>query len=178
MNKFTYLSSVILMLFFVSCEELERLTVFEIDYDSEFTVASTTIIDVPISIETPPVPTNSESEFESNNTSSSLIESIQLKRLSLIIESPESGDFNFLQEVRLFIDAEGLEETEIAFAEDLENENLKVIELETTRAELKEFLKKDSFTLRASTTTDETINEDHKIKVDCVFRVDANILGL
>jgi len=39
------------MLFFVSCEELERLTVFEIDYDSEFTVASTTIIDVPISIE-------------------------------------------------------------------------------------------------------------------------------
>jgi len=53
-----------------------------------------------------------------------------------------------------------------------------VIELETTRAELKEFLKKDSFTLRASTTTDETINEDHKIKVDCVFRVDANILGL
>ncbi|MHA7058754.1 hypothetical protein ACWGOQ_0016130 [Aquimarina sp. M1] len=177
MNRIFY-GFALLLLVTTSCEELNRLTVFEIDYESEFTVSSTTVIDVPISIETPPVPTNSESEFENNNTSSSLIESIQLKRLRLIIENPTDGDFNFLEEVRLFIDAEGLEETEIAFAENLENQNLTILELETTGVELKDFLKKDSFTLRASTTTDETINEDHDIKVECVFRVDANILGL
>ncbi|MFD2562833.1 hypothetical protein [Aquimarina rubra] len=178
MNRFFCALTLVFLVITSSCEELNRLTVFELDYESEFTVASTTIIDVPISIETPPVPTNSESEFENNNTSSSLIESIQLKRLRLIIENPADGDFNFLQEVRLFIDAEGLEEQEIAFAENLENQDLRVIELETTGVELKEYLKQDSFSLRASTTTDETINENHDIKVDCVFRVDANILGL
>ncbi|WP_299260170.1 hypothetical protein [uncultured Aquimarina sp.] len=178
MNKFFYTFALVLLTVSTSCEELNRLTVFELDYESDFTVASTTLIDIPISIETPPVPTNSESEFENNNTNSSLIESIQLKRLRLIVDTPTDGDFNFLQEVRLFIDAEGLEEMEIAFAENLENQNLNVIELETTGVELKDFLKQDSFTLRASTTTDETINEDYSIKVDCVFRVDANILGL
>ncbi|WP_378178535.1 hypothetical protein [Aquimarina sp. SS2-1] len=178
MNRFFCILTLLVLATTTSCEELNRLTVFELDYESEFTVASTTIIDVPISIETPPVPTNSESEFENNNTSSSLIESIQLKRLRLILENPADGDFNFLQEVRLFIDAEGLDEQEIAFAENLENQDLRVIELETTGVELKEYLKQDSFSLRASTTTDETINENHDIKVDCTFRVDANILGL
>ncbi len=178
MNKYFYVLALLLITITTSCDELDRLTVFELGYESEFTIASSTIIDVPISIETPPVPTNSESEFENNNTSSSLIESIQLKRLNLIIENPTDGNFNFLREVRLFIDAEGLEEQEIAFAENIENQDLKVIELETTGVELKDFLKEDSFTLRASTTTDETINENHDIKVDCVFRVDANILGL
>ena len=178
MNKFFYVITLLLLTINTSCEELNRLTVFELDYESNFTVASTTIVDIPISLETPPVPTNSESEFESNNTNSSLIESIQLKKLRLIVENPNDGDFNFLKEVRLFIDAEGLEEAEIAYAENLENQDSQIIELETTGVELKDFLKQDTFTLRAATTTDETINEDYNIKVDCVFRVDANILGL
>ena len=168
----------LLAIFAFSCEKLSELTVFDIEDETEITIPASTIIDSPFSIETPPISTNSESEFENNNTNSDLIESIVLKSLSFAIESPDDGNFNFLQEVRIFISADGLDEVEIAFAENLEDDNLKSIDLTVLDIELKDYVKQDSYNLRASTITDRTINEDHTIKISSTFTVDAEILGL
>ncbi|WP_246848982.1 hypothetical protein [Aquimarina sp. U1-2] len=164
---------------FLSCEdELNRLTVFEVDDTTEFTIPSSTIIEIPDNIGTPSITTNSQSEFENNNTNSNAIESVTLKSLRLTIQSPEDGNFNFLQEVHIFIKADGLEEQELAFAENIENTNANVLDLQTTGVELKEYVKRDSYSLRINTTTDETINQNHDIQVYSVFRVDAEILGI
>jgi len=122
--------------------------------------------------------TESESTFESNDTRKDLIESIKLKTIKLTIDTPQDGDFNFLKEIHVYINAEDLEEVEIANAFDLEDTNSKTITLEVTDQELKEFIKKDTFSLRVKTVTDETISETHDITIDTKFRVDAEILGV
>lgn len=161
-----------------SCDVVDDLTKFDLDYQTNYTVAATTIINTPFSLDTPDVTTESDSNFESNNTHKDLIESIKLKGLKLTIDAPEDGDFNFLKEVHIYIEAEDLDELEIANVFDLENTNSSFIELNVLGEELKAYIKKDSFNLRVRTVTDETINESHDIIIDTKFRVDAEILGV
>jgi len=52
------------------------------------------------------------------------------------------------------------------------------LELETSNTDLKEYIKKDSFSLRAATVTDELITSDHHVDIHSVFFVDAKILGI
>jgi hypothetical protein len=164
---------------FINCDKIDRLfTHFEIQNESEFTVASTTIINSPISFDTPDVTTNSSSEFSNNNTNADLVESVKLKSLILSIISPSDADFNFLKSVRIYISADGLEEVELANLEDIENDNLSILNMNTTGVELREYVKRDSYSLRVSTITDETIAQDHQIKANAIFNVDAEILGI
>lgn len=161
-----------------SCDVVDDLTKFDLDYQTNYSVAATTIINTPFSLDTPDVTTESDSNFESNNTHKDLIESIKLKSLKLTIDAPEDGDFNFLKEVHIYIEAEDLDELEIANVFDLENTNSSIVELNVISEELKAYIKKDSFNLRVKTVTDETLNESHDIIIDTKFRVDAEILGV
>ncbi|WP_299108305.1 hypothetical protein [uncultured Winogradskyella sp.] len=161
-----------------SCDVVDDLTKFDLDYQTNYSVAATTIINTPFSLDTPDVTTESDSNFESNNTHKDLIESIKLKNLKLTIDAPESGNFNFLKEVHIYIEAEDLEELEIANVFDLENTNSNLVELNVLGEELKAYIKKDNFNLRVKTVTDETISETHDIIIDTKFRVDAKILGV
>lgn len=161
-----------------NCSVIDDLTKFDMDYQSNYSVPASTLINAPIIFDTPDITTESETTFENNNTKKNLIESIKLKRIKLTIESPENGNFNFLKEMHVFINTEGLEEIEIANIYDLENTNSNTIELNLLDKELKEFIKKDSFNLRVKTITDENISETHDILIDTKFRVDAKILGV
>lgn len=167
-----------LSLFLFNCSIIDKLTMFNIDIQTTTSIAPTTLIATPFDIMTPDIQTNSESSFANNNTRKDLIESIVLKQIKMTITSPDDGNFNFLKEMRIFIQAEGLEEVEMANIFDLEDNNSKVIILNSTGQELREYLKKDSYDLRIETTTDETINERHNITIDSEFRVDAKILGV
>lgn len=167
-----------LFILFIQCEELDKLTQFNIHNQSEFTINSTTIIDTPFDVYTPDVTTNSSSEFSNNNTNANLVESIKLTSLNLRIISPADSDFNFLKSVRIFISANDLDEVEIANIYDLTDDGLTVISLDTTGAELKAYVKKDSYSLRVETVTDQVVTQDHTIETNAVFRVDAKILGL
>lgn len=162
----------------VSCDAIDELTKFDLDYQSNFSIPPTTLVNIPITLDTPDITTGSESSFESNNTHKDLIESIKLKTMTITIETPEDGDFNFLKEIYIYINAEGLEEIEIANGIDLQNINSNVLELNILDQELREYIKEDSFNLKVRTTTDETINETHNIVIDTKFRVDAEILGV
>ena len=53
-----------------------------------------------------------------------------------------------------------------------------VITLDTSDTDLKEYIKKDEFSLRLNTVTDELISTDHELEVNSTFFVDAKILGL
>ncbi len=161
-----------------SCDAIDELTKFDLDYQSNFSIPPTTLVNIPIALDTPDITTGSESSFESNNTHKDLIESIKLKTMTITIETPEDGDFNFLKEIYIYINAEGLEEIEIANGIDLQNINSNVLELNILDQELREYIKEDSFNLKVRTTTDETINETHNIVIDTKFRVDAEILGV
>ncbi|MBU2937991.1 hypothetical protein KO494_00425 [Lacinutrix sp. C3R15] len=161
-----------------SCNVVDDLTKFDLDYQTNYSIPPTTLINSPFNILTPDVTTESESSFENNDTRKDLIESIKLKTIKLTIDTPESGNFNFLKEVHVYIDAEDIEEVEIANIYDLENTNSQTLDLDINDQELKEYIKKDRFNLRIQTITDETISETYDIIIDTKFRVDAEILGV
>ncbi len=177
MKKFLFPLLASLTLLF-NCDVADKLTKFDLNLQTNYTIEPTVLVDSPFNTFTPDVTTESESTFQNNNTNKDLIESIKLSRIQLTIDTPADGNFNFLKEIHVYIEAEGLEEIEIANRFELENSNSLTLGLDVLGQELKEYLKKDSYSLRVQTTTDETISETHEIIIDTRFRVDAKILGI
>ncbi len=161
-----------------SCDKIDELTKFDVDYNTEFTVQATTLIDSPLEIVTPETTTNSDQEFENNNTNTDLVESAKLTELRLDLLAPDSGNFDFLNEIRIYIRAEGLEERLIASRIAIPESGLRTLQLDVEDEELKEFIKKESYQLRTETITDQTIESNHTINVYTKFRIDAEILGV
>lgn len=166
-----------LILLFTGCGKENSLTDFKMDFTSSVTIPSSSTIGLPFSLDTPPVESNSESEFESNDTRKDLITSIKLEELTLTITSPSSGNFDFLKSITIYIEAEGLTEKLVATKTDIQDGVGKFVSLTVQGQELQEFIKKDNFSLRLSTETDKTINQDHKIDIYSKFKVNANLIG-
>ncbi|WP_158851448.1 hypothetical protein [Algibacter sp. L1A34] len=178
MRTIKLIASAVLIILFFSCDALDELTKFEINYTEEIVIESATVIDLPFNAGTPEVTSNSESTFESNNTNKDLIESIELTAMELDITAPETGDFDFLNSIKIYISAENEEEVIIAWLDQVPENSENVLDLETTSDDLKNYIKSDTYTLRVETVTDELITEDHNIDVNSTFFVDAKILGL
>lgn len=163
---------------FVSCDKLDELTKFEMDYDQTVVIPSTTGVDLPFDIFTPEKETNSSAEFEVNDTRKDLIEEIVLKKLIMTVEAPEGEDFSFLESIIIYMSADDLPEIKIAWNEEVAATAGEQLELVTTAEDLKEYIKKDSYTLRLKTITDEVLSSDYEINIATTFFVDAKILGL
>lgn len=161
-----------------ACDSLDELTMFSLDYTTQYTIESSTGLSLPFSVFTPEVTTNAESQFENNDTRRDLIESIILTDLTLTITTPEEGNFNFLNQIEIFIQTEDLPELLIASKTDIPENGSTQLMLDATGDELKEYIKKDSYTLKVTSVTDGTINSDHIIDINTVFAVDAKILEL
>tara|TARA_R110001592_G_scaffold230062_4_gene486793 strand:- start:9699 stop:10253 length:555 start_codon:yes stop_codon:yes gene_type:complete len=163
---------------FVSCDKLDELTKFDMEYSQRATIPSSTGVNLPFDIFTPEMETNSESTFAVNDTRKDLIEEITLTELELIIVSPDTADFSFLNSIEIYISADGLGEILIASLDEVPEEAGNRITLNTSDADLKEYIKKDEFSLRLNTVTDELMSTDHELDVNSTFFVDAKILGL
>ncbi|WP_417590688.1 hypothetical protein [Owenweeksia hongkongensis] len=170
------LLTVIVFISTVACKKIDELTQFEMEYNESVVIPSTSGLNLPFNLFTPEVESNSESTFAVNDTRKDLIEEIQLIELELTISSPSNADFSFLKSIDVYISAEGASEKRIAWRDNIP-ENKSSIQLETTDADLQEFIKKDEFKLRLNTVTDEAMSSDHTIDVHSVFFVDAEILG-
>tara|TARA_R110002073_G_scaffold139232_2_gene289275 strand:- start:53982 stop:54515 length:534 start_codon:yes stop_codon:yes gene_type:complete len=163
---------------FFGCELIDELTKFDMEFKQTVKIPPSTIINTPFDILLPPVETNSEATFGSNNTRKDLIEEIRLKSLDLTINSPSESDFSYLESIEIFISAEDLPEIKIAFKEEVSAAVGAELSLDVIGDDLKEYLKKDAFSIRLKTTLDESINEEQTIEVKSVFFVDAKILGV
>ncbi len=160
-----------------SCKKIDELTKFEMDYNATVVIPSTSGLGLPFSVLTPSVTSNSEATFEVNDTRKDLIEEILLKKLELRIDSPSGGDFGFLESIEIFINAEDLNELKIAWYDNVPDSQGNTLDIFTTDSDLKEYIKKDNFTLRVKSITDETIASDYEINVYSQFFVDAKVLG-
>ncbi|MEO9662264.1 MAG: hypothetical protein ABJL43_17740 [Maribacter dokdonensis] len=173
-----YISIICLCAIFSSCDKLDELTKFDMEYSQRATIPSSAGIDLPFDVFTPEMETNSESTFEVNDTRKDLIEEIKLTELELVVISPDTADFSFLNSIEVYISADDLEEIRIAYLEEVPEDAGNVITLDTSDADLKEYIKKDQFSLRLNTVTDELMSTDHELEVNSTFFVDAKILGL
>lgn len=165
------------MITLFGCEEIDELTQFQMDYEANFTVDAATDLSVPFEIGTPDIPTYSVSTFAANETRKDLVEEIKLTKLDLFLESPEKSDLGFLKSIEIFIQAEGQEETRIAWVDEVPDAVGDYLPLNVSNTDLKEYITPDNFSLRVATVTDELITTDHEIKIESSFFVDAKILG-
>jgi len=168
------------MMMFSSCKQLDKLTQFDLDYTTDVSIKSNTIVNLntPFSFYTPAIKTNSESELAVNDSRKDLVEQIKVKELKMKITAPAEQNFDFLKSIKLYISAEGLEEKMIAWKTDMIDDGATTITLDTSDDNLKDYILKDSFQLRTETVTDQLITQDTDIKIDAVFWVDAKILGI
>ena len=159
-----------------ACKEVDKLTQFTMSFDNQVTIPANTIINTPVSFSTPEVPTNSESIFDQNKTNAASIEEIKLQSMVLTLISPAGNNFNFFKSVEVFIKAEGLPEIALGSETDV-SDGLTNLGLNTSDADIQDYITANKFSIRVATTTDEAITQDHEINIKTVFFVDAKILG-
>jgi len=176
MKMIKSLSVLVFILAAYSCKKVDKLTQFNMNYDTSVIIPSSTGVDLPIDFTTPEKETNSESTFELNNTRKDLIESIILTKLDLSVTLPEGHDFSFLNAIRIFLSAEDISESEIAWIYDIPSEPGPYLVLNTTDRDLSEYIIADSFKLRVNVRTDELMTQDYEIKVGTAFFVDAKLI--
>ena len=160
-----------------ACQLLDELRTFNLNYSAEFTVPSSSVINLPITLPTPPVTTDSEQQFENQGVESAWIESVKLTGLNLTITSPQGEDFSFLESVSLYMDADGEDEILIADKIPVPEGAGTSIQLDVTGEDLYPYISKSSFSLRTSITTDETMTQSVDFRADMVFEVKATIPG-
>lgn len=162
-----------------SCSKIdETFTQFEVEYTSMITVDNSMIINLPIDLLTPEIETNSETEFAVNITRKDLIEEILLREINLNVIRPEDQRLDFLNEIRVFINADGLSELEIAFKDPVPNDVGDTLTLDVNENNLREYIIKDNFSLRINVISDQITNEDVDIEVYSKFFVDAKLIDL
>lgn len=175
--KTNIITTTALIICVTGCKQIDELTHFNMPYTETITIPATIGINLPINILTPEIETNSETVFALNDTEKNLVEEIRLIGLTLNHKAPAGEDFSFLKSVRIYISAEGLSEEQIAWKENIADTTGSVLQLELSNSDLKEFIKKDKFTLRVNTITDEFLTSDQQVEVESMFFVDAKILG-
>ncbi len=161
-----------------SCDKASELTQFEIETTTEITIPAAAGTNLPIDIITPDIQSNSSTTFENNNTRADLIEEISLRECDLTITSPSDANFDFLKSIEVYMSTDSEPEVLIAEKQDIQNGQGQHLDLETTGADLSEYIKASSYDLRIEIVTDEIPGSEIDIDIRSVFFVDAKILGL
>lgn len=164
---------------FTACnigDKLDELATFNISNEVNFTVPSSTVIDLPVNLQTPDVSSSSEQSFENNNTRADLVENVNLSSLNLTITNPDTRTFSFLKSIEIYIINDEQGETLLADKQEVPTDIGSILELDVTGANLDDYIKKSSYSLRYNVVIRETVNSDTDINAAMVFEVKAKIL--
>ncbi len=159
------------------CKKVDKYTQFEMDYQDTITIPSSVGVNMPYDMWTPEITTNSEGEFAVRDTRSDMVEDIRMKSLNLEVVSPDDGNLRFLNDIWIYLNADGLEEVKVAWKEDISDDVGSSLDLITADHNLEAYLKKENIAFRVKTVTDKIITHDHDILLNAVFWVDAEVLG-
>lgn len=176
MKKFSFLSLFLLALAFTSCEKDKIGDVhFNVYPTQEFTIPPNTILDIP-AIVIPSVSTNWSSEYENNNTNKDRLKEMKLQSFKLVIKDPPGKTFKFIKDIDIFITADGLQETKIAYLHDIDDNVGQTLDLNPVDVNLVEYAKSDSFNIRVKVNPDEYNADYVKTESQLNFLITANVL--
>ena len=136
-------------------------------------IENTMAIGLPLDIPTPDVSSDSEQQFENNNTNANLVKDVKLQELKLTITQPSGKSFSFLKTIRIFISTTAENEIELASLQNITSTG-SIIELTPTQEKLDVYAKAPSYNLRTEVTTDEALTQSVDVQVDLKFRVTAD----
>lgn len=191
MKKLITLAVILSSLVFYSCEdiidELDKLTQFELEFTEGFTYPPAPLFADSIRFDGPPVSTNSDTTFKTNNTEKELVQDVQVKQLDLTILAPDSGSFDFMNYIRVFIMADlngdGIyddetERIEVANKLTIPSNVGKFLELDPIPGDYKQFIFQDEIKLSLQYGTNRATLFPLQLDVRSVFTVNAKVLGV
>lgn len=158
-----------------SCNKIDDLLTFRIKHQNTIVLESSIPIASPLEIITPDIETNSNQEFQNNNTRADLVKDVKLESLKLTITDPEDKTFSFLKSIKIYISADGVPEIELASQENI-NSTTNTLDLETTNEKLDPYVKASSYNLRTAVVTKETLTSDVSVRANLTFKVTAEPL--
>lgn len=165
--------TLLLSLFFTSCDAVDDLLSFTISNEASIKIKSTSPLNLLTEIVTPDVTTNSSAEFENNKTKASLVKDVKIRSLKLSISDPSDKTFTFLKSIHLYISTSNSEEIELAYQDNI-NSSSNTIDLICTDKRLDQYIKADSYKIRTQVTLKETLTKDVTVKADMKFKVTAD----
>jgi hypothetical protein len=177
MRKAIYIL-VALLIFDLSCKELDKFTMFDIEYSMSFSLNELKMAGIPLEIWAPPFATHSDSIFDHYSTSPGLIEEVTLTQLQLVIESPPGMNFNFLDSIAFSLASDNVAEKQVAWRFPVPSDNSDTLLLDTTPDDLRLFITEDSIRMKVGLVIDSLFNLETVFKMNMVFHVDAKILGI
>lgn len=162
-----------------TCKKIGKLKEFDLNYSEEIVIpANSTLINLPFNIDSPETSTNSTAEYKNEGTSSKLVESVVLSKLLFTIQSPASGNFNFLNSVEIYLSSPNNTEILVASKYNIPETGLTQLDMDVSATNLKNFLQDETYNLRVKTTTDQTITSDMTIRSDETFHVKARLRNI
>jgi hypothetical protein len=159
-----------------SCKKSEPGTVsFTLYSEVQLQVPPNSTLDL-IPILTPGITEDWSGDFSNNNTNKDKIREMKLNDMTMVIQSPPGKTFKFLKDIDIYIEADGLQETEIAFAHDIPSTAGQTLTLTPMDVDLAPYAKKESFKLRLSVKPAEYNTDYVNILTQMHFGVTADII--
>lgn len=165
--------TVLAAIFVFGCNEIEKLLKFTINDKTTLRIESTSPLNIPLTIPTPGVTSNSQQQYKSNNTHANLVQDVRLEQLKLSITYPNAKTFSFLKSIKIFISSNQTNEIQLAALDNILT-GANTIELIPSKEKLDPYIKASSYNLRTEVVTRETLTESVDIQVDLKFLVTAN----
>lgn len=176
MKRLKYFAFLILMLATVAgCKKDLADVNFTISQSTTFTIQPNSILQLP-DVLTGNINENWQGDFSSNNADVNKIDELKLNSLALTITSPDGKTWGFMQSIAIYIQAEGLPETKMAYIDNIPENAGRTINLTTTSADLRQYVQKNSFTLRIASSARSYNPDTINARADMVFGVKANPL--
>jgi hypothetical protein len=169
---------ILLMLFVLSllvgCKD--GLLTFSLKNNTEASIPPSTVLGGLLS-QTSAANINSTSSFRNEGTSADLVKEIKLEELEVTILRPGDVTFSFLDFIEVYIaDEDGENEQLIAEKRNIPNSVGVFIKLNTTGAELDEYIKAESFQILLKYNLDEVLTEDVDVDIFQRYSVKADPL--
>jgi hypothetical protein len=145
-------------------DKLEEFTTLRINSSTQLSLPPAIPVQTLFSFVTPP-------NRNPNSSTNLVINRASLEKVTLTLTSPSGQTFRFIKSIRFFLQADGLPEVEVANRLNIDDNVGTTLELNVTNAELKQYIKKETFRLRTELITDEETSQKVDIKADLRFAI-------
>ena len=176
MKKYLFMALAAILIL-SGCEKLSQLTQFDLPIKYEVDVPALPIITDGYT-QSVTIKPNMQKELDSRDLDADFIEEVILKKGTVELTSPTTGDLSFLKSVEVFISAVGLSEIPIASALDIPDNVGKTLNLNVANEDLKTYMLKDEVKITVKVATDKPTTEVYSLKLAADFMVDLKVMGL
>ncbi|OON68255.1 hypothetical protein [Hymenobacter sp. CRA2] len=164
----------VLLLGVGACKKINELLTFYIEDSQAFQLPASPLVGQ-LPLLAFPVQFNSAEEYRKANTAANLVKDVSLNKLTLDISGPSNANFDFLENVAVYISLDPSERTLLASLDQVPM-GVKTIELRSSNAKLDKYLKTDQYILSVETRFRSPLTQNTDMSINYKFKVTADPL--